>query len=95
MKRLLVDAGHVLWGRQDGGRQEQDCKKRESEALGHGGTSFRPIAKPNLNLPVLARDIVFLALRYNAKMLFRSFREVPEGTFSQECRIKIHLNFLG
>lgn len=37
VERLLVDAGHVLRGRQDGSRQEQDCKKRESEALGHGG----------------------------------------------------------
>ena len=37
MKRLLVDAGHVLWSGQDGSRQEQNCKKRESEALGHGG----------------------------------------------------------
>ena len=37
MERLLVDAGYILRGRQDGSRQEQDCEKRESEALAHGG----------------------------------------------------------
>ena len=40
MERLLVDAGHVLRGGQDCGRQEQDCKKREGETLAHEGTSF-------------------------------------------------------
>lgn len=37
MERLLVDAGHILRGGQDSSRQEQDCKKRDGEALGHGG----------------------------------------------------------
>lgn len=37
MERFLVDAGHVLRGRQDCGRQEENREDRESETLAHGG----------------------------------------------------------
>lgn len=57
MERFFVDAGHVLWGGQDCGRQEENCEDRESEARGHGD----PLYCSQGGIMALAEDYFFVS----------------------------------
>lgn len=91
MERLLVDAGHVLRGGQDGSRKEQDCKKRECEARGHRGLHNKrgPCRAPTtLSLDHRVFALVLIVVRFKAEIAFfddlcarRGFKRERQLTF--------------